>query len=85
MSCIVDNDDWSISEYIYQIISFNWEPHEVDWFASEHNFRLKVFYSIYWNMYSTGIDAFTGNWHGVNGLFVPPIFFIPRVFKYMRQ
>ena len=26
-------------------------------------------------MYSTGIDAFTVDWHGVNGLFVPPIFF----------
>ena len=36
-------------------------------------------------MYSTGIDAFTVDWHGVNGLFVPPIFCIPRVLKYMRQ
>ena len=36
-------------------------------------------------MYSTGIDAFTVDWYGVNGLFVPPIFLIPRVLKYMRQ
>jgi hypothetical protein len=36
-------------------------------------------------MYSTGVDAFTVDWHGVNGLFVPPIFLIPRVLKYMRQ
>ena len=36
-------------------------------------------------MYSTGIDAFTVDWHGVNGLFVPPIFLIPLVLKYMRQ
>ena len=74
MSCIVDYDDWSISEYIYQIIEFNWGPHEVDWLASDHNFKLKVFYSRYWNMYSTGIDVFTVDWHGVNGLFVPSIF-----------
>ena len=40
LSCIVDYDDWSISEYIYQIIEFNWGPHEVDWFASDHNFTL---------------------------------------------
>ena len=36
-------------------------------------------------MYSTGMDAFIVDWHGVNGLFVPPIFLIPRVLKYMRQ
>ena len=57
----------------------------VDWFASDHNFKLKVFYSRYWNMYSTGIDTFTVDWQGVNGLFVPPLFLIPRVLKYMRQ
>jgi hypothetical protein len=36
---------------------------------------LVIFYSRFWNAYSTGIDAFTVDWHGVNGLFVPPIFF----------
>ena len=85
MSCIVDSDDWSISEYIYQIIEFNWGPHAIDWFASDHNFKLKVFYLRYWNMYSTGIYAFTVDWHGVNGVFVPLIFLIPRVLEYMRQ
>ena len=57
LSRIVDNDDWSISEYIFQMIEYNWGPHEVDCFASDHNFKLRVFYSRYWNMYSTGIDA----------------------------
>ena len=41
---------------------------------SDYNFKLKVFYSRYWNMYSTCIDAFTVDWHGVNGLFVPLYF-----------
>jgi hypothetical protein len=50
LSCIVDYDDWNISEYIYHIIEFNWGPHEVVWFASDHNFKLKDFYSRYWNM-----------------------------------
>ena len=36
-------------------------------------------------MYSTGIDAFTVDWHGANGLFVPPIFLITRILKYMKQ
>jgi hypothetical protein len=36
-------------------------------------------------VYSTGIDAFTVDWHGINGLFVPPIFLITRILKYMKQ
>ena len=36
-------------------------------------------------MYSTGIDAFTVDWHGVNSLFVPPMFLIPRVLECMGQ
>ena len=35
-----------------------------------------VFYSRYWNMYSTGIDAFTVDWHGVNGLLCTSYIFI---------
>ncbi|CAC5408527.1 unnamed protein product [Mytilus coruscus] len=62
-----------------------WGPHEVDWFASDHNFKLLVVYSRFWNGNSSGIDAFTVNWFGVNGLFVPPVFLIPRVINYMRQ
>jgi hypothetical protein len=36
-------------------------------------------------MYSTGIDAFTVDWYGVNGLLVPPMFLIPCVFKCMGE
>jgi hypothetical protein len=43
------------------------------------NFKLQVLYSRYWNMYSTGVNAFTVDWHGVNGLFVHHLFLISRV------
>jgi hypothetical protein len=36
-------------------------------------------------VYSTGIGAFTVEWHGVNGFFVPPIFLITRILKYTKQ
>ncbi|CAC5381524.1 unnamed protein product [Mytilus coruscus] len=85
LSRIVDHDDWGISYYIFQLIESLWGPHEVDWFASDHNFKLLVFYSRFWNENSSGIDAFTVDWYGVNGLFVPPVFLIPRVINYMRQ
>ena len=85
LSRIVDHDDWGISQTIFDIVEHLWGPHEVDWFASDHNFKLTVFYSRFWNEHSFGIDAFTVDWQGVNGLFVPPVFLIPRVLKYMEQ
>ncbi|CAG2206480.1 unnamed protein product [Mytilus edulis] len=52
--------------------------------AQQH---IKLNYSMFkfWNENSSGIDAFTVDWYGVNGLFVPPVFLIPRVINYMRQ
>jgi hypothetical protein len=29
--------------------------HEIDWLVSDHNFKLQVYYSRDWNMYSTGV------------------------------
>ena len=85
LSRIVDHDDWGISDFIFQFVAALWGPHEVDWFASDHNYKLAVFYSRFWNVSSSGIDAFTVNCNGVNGLFVPPVFLISRVLKYMKQ
>jgi hypothetical protein len=70
LSRICDHDDWGISDVIFELVESLWGPHEVDWFASDHNYKLVIFYSRFWNVYSTGIGAFTVDWHGVNGLFV---------------
>ena len=85
LSIICDHDDGGISDIIFELVESLWGPHEVDWFASDHNYKLVIFYSRFWNVYSTGIDAFTVDWHGANGLFVPPIFLITRILKYMKQ
>ncbi|CAC5408504.1 unnamed protein product [Mytilus coruscus] len=77
LSRIVDSDDWSISEFVFQIVESLWGPHEVDWFASDDNFILIVFYSRFWNVNSSGVDAFSVDWRGINGLFVPPVSLIP--------
>ena len=85
LSRIEDPDDWGISDLVFNIVESLWGPHEIDWFVSDDNFKLTIFYSRYWNVYSTGVDAFTVDWRGINGLFVPPISLIPRVLVYMRQ
>lgn len=59
-------------------------PLDTDWFASEHNAKLPRFYSKYWYENTSGVDAFSENWAGHNGLFVPPIKLISRVLLFME-
>lgn len=85
ISRIVDFDDWGISEDLFLYMDSLWGPHEIDWFANDDNHKLPVFYSRYWNVKSIGIDAFTVDWGGINGLFVPPVCLLFKVLQYMKQ
>ncbi|XP_069112417.1 uncharacterized protein [Argopecten irradians] len=85
LSRLVDSDDWSVSDEIFQWLEGLWGPHEIDWFANHINSKLPVFYSRHWSIESNGVDAFTADWFGVNGWFVPPVCIVHRVLKYMRQ
>ncbi|XP_069109284.1 LOW QUALITY PROTEIN: uncharacterized protein [Argopecten irradians] len=85
VSRIVDCDDWGVSSDIFVYLDTLWGPHEIDWFASTNNNKLPVFFSRYWNVGSSGTDAFTADWHGVNGWFVPPVCIVHRVLCYMQQ
>lgn len=84
LSKIVDLDDWGVSDMIFDQLSSLWGPFEVDWFASWHNHKVPTFYSRYWNPGSTGTDAFSFHWGGLNGWFVPPVYLITRVIKLMH-
>jgi len=85
LSRIVDQDDWGISFELLNLISSRFGKFDVDWFASEDNAKVSVFYSRFWNPSSAGIDAFTENWACTYsyGLFVPPISVILRVLRKM--
>jgi hypothetical protein len=85
ISRIVDFDDWGISEDLFVYVDSLWGPHEIDWFANDDNHKLPVFYSSYWNVKSIGIDAFTVNWGGINGLLVPPVCLLFKVLQYVKQ
>ncbi|CAG2246252.1 unnamed protein product [Mytilus edulis] len=85
ISRIIDTDDWGVAVHVFEYLDSLWGPHEIDWFASDHNHRLPVFYSRYWNVHSMGIDAFTVNWQGINGWYVPPVCLLLKVLMYMQQ
>ena len=85
ISRIIDYDDWDVVHGTFDYLESIWGPHEIDWFANDHNHKLPVFYSRYWTVNSMGIDAFTIDWNGINGCFVPPICLVARVLRYMKQ
>ena len=85
LSKIVDYDDWSVGDEVFHALNRMWGPYSVDWFASQHNNKLEVFYSRYWCPSSAGVDAFTADWGGTIGWFVPPIILIPRVVRYAQR
>ncbi|XP_068240109.1 uncharacterized protein [Palaemon carinicauda] len=80
---IIDIDDWGISFEIFDMIQARFGNIHIDWFASEHNAKLNSYYSRYWSPTCNGIDAFSEQWGGKFGLFVPPITVITQVIKKM--
>ena len=84
LSRVIEVDDWAICEPLLDMIQARWGPLDVDFFASEHNAKLPIFYSRFWCYKSSGVDAFTVDWGGKNGLFVPPVILAARVICKMQ-
>lgn len=85
LSKIIESDDWSIGENIFEMIEGRWGKLEIDYFASEHNAKLPVFYSRFWCEHTSGVDAFTYDWSKSFGLFVPPVILAARVLRKMKH
>lgn len=83
LSRIVDFDDWGIAQNLFDEISNEWGPYDIDLFACDYNAKVEKFCSRFWNPFSFAVDAFTLNWNGWNAWIVPPIYLIPRVLVYL--
>lgn len=70
---------------IFEYMNSLWGPFEVDWFASDSNHKLKLFYLRYWNVKCFGIDAFSGIWSNKNGWLCPPIYLVARVLAKIKK
>ncbi|XP_071796296.1 uncharacterized protein [Asterias amurensis] len=84
VSRILDTDDWSLSEKFFSLINARWGPFTIDCFAISYNAKLPRFYSRFWNLGSSGVDAFAQNWHGENALLVPPVAVVASTLKHMH-
>jgi hypothetical protein len=77
--------DWGVSYQIFDYLNSLWGPFEVDWFASDSNNKVDKFYSRYWYVKCSGIDAFTEVWYGKKGWFCPPIYLVARVLAKIKE
>ena len=84
LSKVIYNDDWGISPSLLNIIESKFGHLEVDWFASEHNRKLPIFYSRFWNPSSSEIDDFSERWSDKQGLLVHSICKIIHVIRKME-
>ena len=85
LSKVIERDDWGISWEILHMIIDRWGPLDVDYFASEHNAKLPVFYQNFGVISRLVLDAFTFDWSRSFGLYVPPIILISRVLRKMES
>jgi hypothetical protein len=83
LSKICDFDDWGISNEMLNAVQRKLGNLDVDWFASDDNAKLPVFYSRFQNVNSSCVVAFTEDWSWMFGLFVPPISIVSEVLKKM--
>ncbi|MEW8542467.1 MAG: reverse transcriptase domain-containing protein [Candidatus Thiodiazotropha sp.] len=78
-----DFDDWGVSDLVFEFFSRKWGPFSIDRFADHKNTKLQVFNSKYWCPGTSGVDAFSFDWHSEFNWLVPPVCLIPRVLKHL--
>ena len=83
LSRIIDPDYMRVKDHYFQLLQARWGDCTVDCFASCQNFKIKRFYSKYFNPNSLGVDCFSFNWSGEFCWLVPPVRLIPRAVNHV--
>ena len=84
VSRIVDYDDYTINDHVFNDLDSQWGPHTIDRFACVYNTKLTRFNSRFYQPESEAVDAFTQNWQYDNNWLFPPIILIPKVIKHLK-
>lgn len=83
LSKIVDYEDWGVSEHFFYFMNELWGIYTIDRFANSTNAKLSRFNSLFWNVNTEAVDAFSQNWSGENNWLVPPIYAVIRTVKHL--
>ena len=58
LSRIIDFDDYTIKDDVFQILDFQWGPHTIDRFVCSYNAKLSCFNSRFYQPGTEAVDAF---------------------------
>ena len=84
LSKLIDHDDYSINEAIFQRIDLFWGPHTVDRFACSYNAKVPRFNTRFFQAGCAAVDAFSQDWGHDNNWICPPVCLLIRVVKHME-
>lgn len=76
--------EWSLHPPTLRALFSIWGTPMVDLFATQKNRKLPMFYSLYREPESSGVNALTQNWDALYGYAYPPIALLPRVLRKIR-
>jgi hypothetical protein len=80
-----DWDDWAISDNISQTVQKAYGPFTADLFASNLTNKLPKFYSKFWCVGTSGVDAFAYDWGKEFAWVVPPPILISKVLSHVKR
>ena len=83
-SRIIDFDDYTINDDVFQILDVRWGPHTIDKFPSSHNAKLSRFNSTFYKPRTEAVHAFLQDWEFENNCLLLPVSQIARLVDYLR-
>ena len=84
LSRIIDFNDYTINDDVFQILDVRWGPHTIDRFACSYNAKLSRFNSRFYQPGTEAVDAFLQDWEFENNWLLPPVSLIARVVDHLR-
>ena len=78
-----DATEWSLHPDVFKKISGKLEHTDIDFFASDENYKVKPYASELLSVNAFSRDAFNCSWTNSNGFFFPPFCLASRVLKKM--
>ena len=75
---------WSLLLTVFHSLRSLW-PVQIDLFATSDNHRCSLYFSLFRDPMSAGMDAFLQSWAGLPAYAFPPMAIIPRVLAKLRS
>ena len=85
LSKVIDQDDWSITDNVFQLYEKQFGGFTIDLFANDKNKKCKKFYSKWWCLGTSGMDAFAYDWSNEFCWAVPPPSLISKALIHAKK